>query len=212
MKKLVAVTIAYLLSTVFLAQSSVSIELTSLTSNRCEVTLVPSEQETNTLSGVVFTLKWRATRNIALGNPQANPLITISKSGPVRTSGGWKYQLYSGCGLVSGQLQTIVLNIPRSGRGDITISNDEFVQQIAINGQYFVSIGGREATGQIWTTQSKAAASDQITDSDQQAVIMYYDPSSSQFFVKREGVYYTMVGQRVAVRNEQDLIVVRKRD
>ena len=98
--------------------------------------------------------------------------------------------------------------------GIVHIAVDPYVEQQSVNGEYYVSIGGEDVTGNIVATTKNSVNTDYINDPVEESnpVIMYYDPSSSQFLLKREGVYFTMVGQRVAVRNEQDLIVVRKRD
>jgi hypothetical protein len=108
----------------------------------------------------------------------------------------------------------IIFNIPRSGMGIVHIAVDSYVEQQSVNGGYYVSIGGEDVTGNVIATAKNSANTDYIDNLAEESnpIIMYYDPSSSQFLVKREGVYFTMVGQRVVVRNEQDLIVVRKRD
>ena len=197
------------ISTFFVsAQNIVNIQLTSLTTTNCQVTLTPLEQEINTLSNVVFTLKWRDTRNIALGNPPSTSLIEITKSGPVRTSGGWRYQTYSGCGIVSSNIQTLVLNIPRSGRGDIVLTDDPYIQQLSVNGQYFVSIGGYNVTGQIGTL-TRSLSIEQPIEQDP-LIILYFDSKTSTFYTKKEGIFYNLMGQRVTVLNEPELLIVRK--
>jgi hypothetical protein len=205
-----------LMSTSFItAQNNVDIKLTDLTPTNCQITLYPSASETSVLSNVVFTLRWRSNKNIAFNNPSNNNLISINKSGPVRINGNWKYQTFSGCGLQTGLINNpIIFNIPRSGMGIVHIAVDSYVEQQSVNGKYYVSIGGEDVTGNTVATTKNSANTDYIDNlaEEPNPVIMYYDPSSSQFLVKREGVYFTMVGQRVAVRNEQDLIVVRKRD
>lgn len=209
MKTLVAVTTAFLLSLLTTAQSVVDVQLTSLTSTNCQITLTPTQEEFNTFSNLVFALRWKATRNIALGNPAPSSLIEVTKSGPVRTSGGWKYQLYSGCGILPGTIQATVFDIPRSGSGDITIAVDAYVQQLSVNGQYFVSLGGKVATGQIGALTARSMIIDQ---SSEQAIktIVYFDPTSSKFYFKKEGLFYNLIGQRETILNESELIVVRE--
>lgn len=209
MKTLVAVTVAFLVGLYANAQSVVNIQLTSLTSTNCQITLTPTQEEFTTLSNVVFALRWKATRNIALGNPAPSSLIEITKSGPVRTSGGWKYQLFSGCGVLPGTIQPIVFNIPRSGTGDITIASDSYLQQLTVNGQYFVSVGGYNATGQITTTTTRSMQPGNEKDQNL-GITLYFDPSTSNFYVKREGSFYNTFGQRVTLLNEPELIIVRK--
>lgn len=209
MKTLVVVTIACLFNLSVVAQNIVNIQLISSTSSNCQITLTPTEREYTTLSNVVFALKWRSSRNIAVGNPQPTPLIEVVKSGSVRTYNGWKYQLYTGCGFVAGDIQPVVLNIPRSGKGEIAIADDVYVQQLSVNGQYFVSLGGRNATGQITQPTLRTVLADQVEQSEFTAVV-YYEPSLSRFVVKRDGMFYNLMGQRTNVQNVAELIVVRK--
>jgi hypothetical protein len=207
MKKLI-LALLLLVSTSFVsAQNIVNIKLTSLTSNNCQVTLYPAYQETSILSNVVFTLRWKATQNIVLGDPQSTSLITITKSGPVRINNGWKYQIYSGCGLISGIIpQSITLNISRSGIGKLTISNDSYLQQLSVNGEYYVSIGGQNVTGNILTTREF-----ELEEEQSSSIIMYLDPLTRQFYVKKDGIYYDIVGRKVTIFNENELVIVRKR-
>ncbi len=184
-------------------QNKVNIELVNNPTN-CQISIYPSNQEFSILSNVVFTLRWKETQNITLGNPQPTNLITILKSGPVHTIGGWKYQIYSGCGLNPGLIQQpILLNIPKIGNGDIIITNDYFVTRPNINGKYYVSIGGQNVTGDIITNKN-------VELEESSSIIMYFDPSSKQFYIKRENEYYNMVGQKVILFNTTELIVVHK--
>lgn len=207
MKTLVVVTIAFLLSLQLLGQQVVNIELTSLTTTNCQITLYPSNSETSTLSNVVFTLRWRSSRNIAFGNPTANNLIAVAKSGPVRTNGSWRYQTFSGCGLQAGLISDpIVIDIPRSGTGVVSIARDQYVEQQSVNGKYFVSIGGLDVTGsEVATTKSL-----RVTTEEPDVVTMVYNPATNQFYILRENVYYNMVGQRVTLLNTAELVVVHK--
>jgi hypothetical protein len=173
----------------------------STTADKCQVTLVPAVGQTSILSNVVFTLKWKATENLAFGEPEPNSMITINKSGSIHIAGGWKYQIYSGCGLVAGLIeQPIVVNIPKSGAASVTISNDDFLDMV--NGRYYVSIGGEDSTGLILTNKSSSPQEYKIT--------LYYDPLLNRFLIKRESEYFTIAGQRVLLLDTTQLIVVRK--
>jgi hypothetical protein len=183
-------------------QSKVDIELINNPTN-CQILIYPSNQEFSILSNIVFTLRWRETQNITLGDPQPTNLITILKSGPVHTIGGWKYQIYSGCGLNPGWIQPILLSIPKIGKGDIIITNDYFVTRPNINGKYYVSIGGQNVTGDIINKEKSI-------ENSLSTIIMYFDPSSKQFYIKRENEYYNMVGQKVILFNINELIIVHK--
>lgn len=205
MKKLILVLLLLVSISFVSAQNIVDIKLTNLTPNNCQITLYPTYQETSVLSNVVFTLRWKATQNIVLGNPQSTNLITIIKSGPVRTNNGWKYQIYSGCGLASDIIpQSIVLNIPRSGIGKLTISNDSYLQQLSVNGEYYVSIGGQDVTGNVLTTKEF-----ELTE-DQSSIILYFDPLSQQFYIKRDEIFYNLLGKKVILFDKSQLLKVYK--
>lgn len=207
MKTLVAVIVACLLSLRLLGQQVVNIELTSLTSTNCQITLYPSVYEVNTLSNVVFTLKWRSSRNITFSNPAPTSAIAIVKSGPVRLNGARKYQTFYGCGLQATQLgQPIIINIPRSGTGSVEIAVDSYVEQQAVNGKFYVSVGGQSATGGLVSTRSLSVSE----IGEDLPIIMYYDTILRQFYVLRDGNFYNMVGQRVTLNDTTNLIVVHK--
>lgn len=201
MKTLVAVTIGCLLSVIAFAQNEVNIELTSQNSSICEVTLSPSYQDIGVISNVVFALKWRAGQRVAFGDPAPSVNLTIERSGSVQTWEGWNYQFYSGCGLVNGPIETLIVSIPYSGRAEFTLANDDFVGRS--NGRFFVSIGGEDVTGRVSTKKS-------YVDSDNQTITLFYDRMQARFLLKREGVFYDLIGQGVVVYNESELVVVRK--
>lgn len=208
MKKLILAILLLVSNSFVFAQNTVDIRLTSLTSTNCQITLYPSFSETSVLSNVVFTLRWRSNRNIAVSNPPTNNQIPIARSGPVRTSGSWRYQVYSGVGLQTGLIsQPIVINIPRSGSGEITIAVDSYVEQISVNGKFYVSVGGQNVTGTVLS-----AARVQQTEPQFNPVLMYYNPLTKQFYIKQEGEYYNMTGQKVVIYNPDELMLVRKRE
>lgn len=195
------------------AQNNVDIKLTNLTSTNCQLTLYPSASETSVLSNVVFTLRWRSSRNITFNNPSANNLISIIKSGPVRTNGSWKYQTFSGCGLQTGLISDpIIFNIPRSGTGTISIAVDPYVEQQLVNGKYYVSIGGEDVTGNVILATKSLASTDYVSNfvEEPNPVTMYYDPSTRQFYIKKDNEYFNVMGQKVMLYNTTELIVVRK--
>jgi hypothetical protein len=185
-------------------QNVVDIKITNITSTYCEVTLYPSQSQTSILSNVVFTLKWKNSSNLSFGNPTPNSEITILPSGPILINESWKYQIYYGIGFIPTNINnSIIIRIPKSGKGAISITNDNFVNQLSINGAYYVSIGGQDVTGNILTNKN-------IELEEPSLIIMYFDPSSKQFYIKRENEYYNMVGQKVILFNINELIIVHK--
>jgi hypothetical protein len=183
------------------SQNQVDIELINAT-NECQITLYPSIDESSILSNVVFSLKWKADQDILLSDPQSTDLISITKSGPVHSEDGWNYQIYSGCGFTFGNIRDIKLNIPKWGDGEIILADDNYIKQVDVNGEYYVSIGGKNATGQIINTKN--------TFGDEYYVTMFMEPITRQLYVKRNNNYYDITGKKVMIYNTTDLIVVRK--
>jgi len=193
------------------AQNIVDIKLTNLTLTNCQITLYPSISETSVLSNVVFTLRWRSNKNIVFNNPSNTNLIAISKSGPVRTNGNWKYQTFSGCGLQTGLVSdSIVINIPRSGTGIVSIAVDSYLEQQSVNGKYYVSIGGEDVTGNIVVATKNLVSTDYTSNIVEEPITMYYDPLIRQFYIKKDNEYFNVMGQKVMLYNTTELIVVRK--
>lgn len=206
MKKLILALLLLVSTSFVFAQNIVDIKLTDLTPTNCQITLYPSDLDTSILSNVVFTLRWKSNQNIVLGNPQSTNLINVVKAGPIRTNGSWKYQVYYGCGFNPDLIQQpITLNIPKTGSGKISIADDEYSQQLNVNGKYYVSIGGQDVTGSILIAKN-------IELEESSPVIMYFDPLNRQFYVKRDNQYYNMMGQKVTLYNITELTVVRKSD
>jgi hypothetical protein len=203
-----------LLSILSYGQNSVDVQQVSQTSTTYQIKLIPNQYQTSVLSNVVFTLRWRTSQNIAIGNPSSNNYVAIYKSGPVRSNSGWNYQVYSGFGFTTVNInQEIQISIPKSGRGKIYISDDTFTNQI--NGSYYVSIGGENVTGSILSTsnlQGSTAKQVQEIDEFESTIILYFDPFSRQFYMKREGVFYDVLGRKANINNVDVLIEVRKKE
>lgn len=219
MKTILATFLALLISSqLFSQQRRVDIRITSLTATNCQITLYPSFSEFNTFSNVVFTLRWRAVRNITVGDPAVNNQMPIARSGPVRTNGSWKYQVYAGIALQAGMIgQPLVFNIPRSGSGDIKIAVDSYVNQITVNGAYYASVGGVDVTGAVLTaprttTSAQPASPKALVKPTQSLPTLYYQPSTRQYLIKYEGDFYTMLGQKTMIFNTEELILVRTRE
>jgi hypothetical protein len=182
---------------IVLGQNKIDIEL-----NGNQIILHPSIDESSILSNVVFSLKWKADQYILLGEPQSTDLISITKSGPLHSYDGWNYQTYSGCGFTFGNIRDIKLDIPKWGSGDIMLADDDYIKQININGEYYVSIGGENVTGGIINNKNLFDNNYYIT--------MFMEPLTRQLYIKRNNDYYDMIGKKVMIYDTTDLIVVRK--
>lgn len=200
MNKLILIIVIFLNSLFAFSQNVVHIEVTKNTISYCEITLYPENSEYSVLSNVVFTLKW--TGNITLGNPMPN-IISLSKSGPVLVDGKDKYQIFAGFGFSPITIgEPIVIRIPKSGRGRVSIAFDSFITNIEYNGKYYVSIGGEEVTGDIIEKKS--------LDEETNPVLMFYDPTSRQIVIKQNNEFVNLVGQRVRIIDESILISIKR--
>jgi hypothetical protein len=153
MRFIILLTFFFLNHSLF-SQQKVNIERTALNSTNCQISLYLNNNETDAvLSNVTFTLSWRSTsRNITVGS--ASSTISLAKSGPVRINGNRRYQTYTGIGTNPVELSSpIVIDISRTGQGEIIIANDSYVSQKAVNGKYYVSIGGSNVTGGLGPLQ-----------------------------------------------------------
>lgn len=206
MKKIFLILLT-LISFDLFSQNNVNAEITKITSSYVDVTLYPAIYESSVLSNVVFTLKWKNNQAISLGEPELIHSLLITKSGPVLTNGNWKYQIYCGFSFTKTEIgQPIIIRIPKSGSGNLTIATDNFVKNIMINGNYYVSIGGQDVTGEI--LEAKSVQFEQTTNQYK----MYFDQKNNRFLFEVNGVFLTTFGQRVEILDRIDLHLVKKLD
>lgn len=143
------------------AQDQVDIRLVK-EEGRVRIELIPSTTEEGVISCVVFTLRWPTGTIQHLGAPEGTAALPlpIQESGPVHEHGPYSYQIYAGFGMVplsalgmswaGGESHTLV-SIPVIGSGTVELVNDAWTQALMNNGDFFVSIGGEDRTGEILT-------------------------------------------------------------
>ncbi|MBK8339082.1 MAG: T9SS type A sorting domain-containing protein [Flavobacteriales bacterium] len=168
------------------AQSPVDIGLHA-NNGQLEVHMRPSADFDGILSSTVFTLRWENSANIELGEPtQPNgpaTYIPIAQSGAVRDAGTFSYMVFAGFGFEpirntgaaweAGKEYT-VLSIPFSGDAAVELVNDNWTNEVTNNADYYVSMGGQDATGAIY--QKSITASEQDG-----AVTILPNPNDGQF-------------------------------
>jgi hypothetical protein len=204
MKKLILLFL-FLFSFNLHSQNIVNAQITQMTESYIDVTLYPAIYENSVLSNVVFTLKWRNNQNISLGEPDIINSLLIKKSGPVLTNGNWKYQIYCGFSFVATEIkQSIIIRIPKSGNANLIITTDDFVKNIMINGDYYVSIGGQDVTGEILETKSFNY------EENYNEYKMYFDQKFNRFLFEVNGVFLTTFGQRIEILDRTNLLLVKK--
>lgn len=160
------------------AQDQVDIRLVA-EEGRVRVELIPGTTMDGIISCVVFTLRWPTGAIQHLGAPEvATGLpLPIQESGPVHVHGPYSYQIYAGFGMMplsaldvnwpGGEARPVV-GIPVIGSGTVELVNDAWTQELMNNGDFFVSIGGVDLTGEILpgavvTALTEAAPSGPIT-------------------------------------------------
>lgn len=168
------------------AQSPVDIGL-HINNGQLEVHMRPSADFDGILSSTVFTLRWENNANVELGEPAqpAGPAtyIPIAPSGAVRDGGTFKYMVFAGFGFEpirttgsawEGGKEYTVLTIPFSGDAVVELVNDNWTNEVTNNADYYVSLGGQDATGTIY---QKSVAGTELDG----AVTILPNPNDGQF-------------------------------
>lgn len=155
------------------AQSAVDIGIYNNQDGQVEVRLRPEDGFSGILSSVVFTLRWDKSSGASLGDvvqtESMSNAIAVHPSGPVRENGNHFYQVFAGFGfspLSSANLaleagrEFTVLMVPVSGKAEVELVNDAWTNELANNGDYYVSLGGDDRTGMIYKNLASAADTD----------------------------------------------------
>ncbi|MCB9169775.1 MAG: T9SS type A sorting domain-containing protein [Flavobacteriales bacterium] len=151
-----------------LSQGTVDIGLFS-TGDQLEVRVKPHADFDGILSSVVFTLRWDQNTDLDLGDIEqpgdVHVFLPISRSGNVRNSGTYEYQVFAGFGLTpmhdagttwtAGKEYTI-MTIPYTGSADVQLVNDSWTGELLNNANYYISLGGQDRTGQIYKSAVNA--------------------------------------------------------
>ena len=173
-------------SSLLSAQSPVDIGLHT-NNGQLEVHMRPSADFDGILSSTVFTLRWENNANIELGEPTqpngAATYIPIAQSGAVRDAGTFSYMVFAGFGFEAirntgeaweaGKEYT-VLSIPFTGNADVELVNDNWTSEVTNNADYYVSLGGLDATGAIYQKSITASQEDGV-------VTILPNPNDGQF-------------------------------
>jgi len=207
MKKLIVVTALLISSIVAFGQANrVNIQLADSTQSVCKVLLWPQVDETATLSNLVFTLKWKTSDQLALGQALSAP-IPVRRIGQPVSHGQYTYQVYVGLGFdqyefVANRPDTVVID--KTGQGEVTIADDPFSNSLEYNGQYYISIGGYDVTGDVIKPTVNRPDRPRRVEYN-----LYYDPGTQQVLIEHNGVYTTTLNQRVEVIDKSKLRLIR---
>lgn len=157
------------------AQSTVDIGLFR-NGDKLEVRLRPSQDFDGILSSLVFTVRWDRNSGASLGAfsqpASAAQSVPMMKSGGVREQGAFNYQVYAGFGLTPlrdldapwrANQEVTIATIPVVGKGEFEIVNDAYTAEAQVNANYYVSLGGRDATGIIYKGLATAEEDGSLT-------------------------------------------------
>jgi hypothetical protein len=160
------------LSTGLVAQSPFDIGIFQANEGMLDVRVRPTSDFDGVFSSLVFTLRYDRNIGIELGDPvqpaDVAPLMTITRSGALREDGSFAYQVFAGFGFQNMQSagahweagkEYTVLSIPVSGSGSVELVNDAWTGEVRNNGDFYVSLGGLDRTGQIYRSMAAAGGS-----------------------------------------------------
>lgn len=144
--------------------------------DKLEVRVRPTAAFDGIFSSIVFTVRWDRSSGASLGalrqEGPAAQYAPIVKSGGVREQGAFNYQVYAGFGITPlsgfdvawrpGQ-EVVLATIAVSGKGEFEIVNDAYTAESAVNANYYVSLGGRDQTGNIYKGLATAEEDGTVT-------------------------------------------------
>ena len=142
------------------AQNSVDITTVPGQNNDIEVRLRFENDFDGFFAASVFTVRWSEASGATIGAVQQDPQVeeyhSVFASGTDTVNNGYHYQVFAGFGnsvlsdipliLMAGEWITLC-TIPVTGTDIFTIVNDDFTA--AMNGDFYVSLGGQESQGDI---------------------------------------------------------------
>jgi hypothetical protein len=126
------------------------------------VSMVPRSDFDGIFSALVFTLRWDASTGATLGEPVQSDLASatmpMEEAGDVHQEGNTNYQVYAGFGMQrladagsswEAGKEYLIATIPVEGGAKVELVNDAWTGQERNNGDYYVSLGGQDLTGNI---------------------------------------------------------------
>jgi hypothetical protein len=129
-----------------------------------EVRVRPHADFDGIFSNLVFAVRWERQSGASLGPIEqpngAAAYMPLQRSGGIREDGPFQYQVYTGFGMVPisstgsswrGGEEYLIARIPFTGNAQFVMTNDQWTKQVESNADYFVSLGGHDRTGKIYT-------------------------------------------------------------
>lgn len=143
---------------VLCAQQKVDIQLHRADDGATEILLIPTEDFDGVLSSIVFTVAWDgASPNgpSLLQTPAEALLLPIAQSGPDLEQGERAYRRFVGIGLTpmaeaEARLQAgKSFRIGRIAGAAVNLEDDLWLKDRRKNGAYYISLNGRDVTGEV---------------------------------------------------------------
>lgn len=146
--------------------NTVDITMVPTDDGRLEVRLRPQETFDGIVSNVVFTIRWNAGTDVHLGaiaqNETFEQHVPLMKSDAELESNGYRYQVFSSVGSSALQWTEAGMNAGQEyaigrinvvgGPATFALVNDEWTA--THNGDFYVSLGGLDQTGEIYQETS----------------------------------------------------------
>lgn len=152
-------------------QPTVDITLVDNGGSELEVRVRPDGPFDGIFSALLFTIRWNAADGADLGAVDQTGLLAddympLSKSGDQTDANGDRYQIFAGFGFGSlasfganweAGMEYTLMTIPvLNGSSAFQLVNDSWTD--ANNGDFFISLGGVESTGIIYSTSVSVEA------------------------------------------------------
>lgn len=147
------------------AQSTVDVGLFDDGNNNLELRVRPNSNFDGIFSNLVFTVRWDANTNATLGDPAQigaeGQYMPLMKSGGLHVDGTTNYQIYTGIGMQAlnssstewmANEEIVIATIPVTGTALFEIANDAWTGDITNNGDFYISLGGLDKTGIVYST------------------------------------------------------------
>jgi hypothetical protein len=167
------------------AQSPVDVGLFQ-NGSRLEVRVRPNSDFSGIFSSLVFTIRWDRATGATLGDlvqeGASATYMPVMRSGGVHEDGAYNYQIFAGFGYEPMQntgetweagREYVLLSVPVTGKADFELINDSWTAELRHNGNYYVSLGGRDMTGVIYKDLANA--------SDDGSILIQPNPNSGMF-------------------------------
>lgn len=192
------VIIIFLAATIYVSAFSQQVDIGLFQShqNTLEIRLKTHGNFNGLVSNVAFTVRWDAnsTSNLEslVQSTPANAYIPMMKSGEVRESDGYNYQVFAGFGMSPMSTfneywnmneEIVLMTVSFTGNiEDFEIVNDSWTENVRNNGSFYTSLNGENRTGIIYKPSVTVATG--VKEVDDFNVKIYPNPTTGSFVLE----------------------------